>query len=33
MLNTPKNARRKRGYLLNRLNTRKFAVAIDIAGK
>ena len=33
MLNTPKNARRKRGYLLNRLNTRKFAVAVDIAGK
>ena len=33
MLNTPKIARRKRGYLLNRLNTRKFAVAVDIAGK
>lgn len=33
LLNTPKNARRKRGYLTKRLNSRKLAVAVDVAGK
>ena len=33
MLNTPKNERRKRGYLTKRLNSRKLAVAVDVAGK